>query len=198
MKKFKMVLNENSGIKALSLVKSPAIESDFVKLAKEDKKIRYKFSSDDQQIVTGAVLIPDQLIFRTAESLGEKEDGYIFFDADTIKQLAYQFMQNAGWIQTDLNHGETTWGVTPIESWVIADSKIDKAATLGLDLPVGTWMLGCKVNDDKLWAEIRAGDYNGFSLDAVMGKMEVAMGKEGEKSLETSILEILEENLNNK
>ena len=46
------------GVFAISLVEEPAIQSDFIALAKQNKKIEVQFNTqnDDKQILMGAVL----------------------------------------------------------------------------------------------------------------------------------------------
>ena len=54
-----------TGVKAISLVDEPAIESDFVYFAKEDKKQYIKLEVEGyKNTVLGLALIPDKYILR--------------------------------------------------------------------------------------------------------------------------------------
>ena len=34
-----------------------------------------------------------------------------------------------------------------------------------LNVPIGTWMVSVKVNNDKVWAQVKAGEVKGFSIE---------------------------------
>jgi len=54
--------NENSGIDAISIVKSGAIESDFIKL--KSQEIKFAKVDDEKRILMGAALIPNKPILQ--------------------------------------------------------------------------------------------------------------------------------------
>jgi len=54
--------NEVTGIDAVSIVESPAIESDFIALAEQEVKLAK--IDEDKRILMGAALIPNKPIFR--------------------------------------------------------------------------------------------------------------------------------------
>ena len=53
---------EDSGVEAISIVESPAIESDFVALKNEEIKLAE--ISKEKKILMGALLIPNKPIYR--------------------------------------------------------------------------------------------------------------------------------------
>ena len=57
--------DETSGIDAVSLVESPAIESNFLALKKHE--VELKEIDAEKRIVLGAALIPNKQIYRTNE-----------------------------------------------------------------------------------------------------------------------------------
>ena len=61
IKKYKVGIDSETY--AISMVESPAIESDFVALSKEEEK-RVFLESDERHMVYGAALIPDKDIYR--------------------------------------------------------------------------------------------------------------------------------------
>lgn len=156
---------DNTGVFAVSIVKNPAIERNFFKFGKEEKKPERLFFNDEKRIITGAALIPDLKIYRN--NLGNGEDGYVYFSKETIKEIAEKFFIDLTPVQsTTLEHKDSTDKLNLIESWIIEDETYDKAYKFDKDLPVGTWMLSYKVTDDDLWNEIKDGTYNGFSVEA--------------------------------
>jgi hypothetical protein len=53
--------------------------------------------------------------------------------------------------KTTHQHQVPLYGNTVIESWIIEDKENDKSNMYGFDLPVGTWMIKVKVNDESYW-----------------------------------------------
>lgn len=163
-KEIELFLDEQGEwLEKISLVEMPAIESNFLTFAKEEVM---KFSLEEEEhIITGPVMIPEKRIMRIDEKTGE--EFYVFFSAETIKEAAYRWLQENMNHQFNLEHNDETNKVDVIESWIINDQYNDKAASLGFSLPKGTWMMSCKVNDEKLWSDIKNGKYNGFSVEGM-------------------------------
>ena len=67
-----------TGIEAISIVESPAIESDFVAL--KDQEIKLAEVDADKKILMGALLIPNKPIYRN----GDEGEYYIYFSKDTV------------------------------------------------------------------------------------------------------------------
>ncbi len=162
-----------SGLKAVSVVEDPAIESTFVKLSKVDNAFifastkEHKFSENaEQQILTGPVLIPDKKILRFDKET--KEYYNIFFSAQTIKDCAVKFFQDKHTTDTTISHEYEVDGTVYFESWIKEDMEKDKSLALGLDkdLPVGTWFMSLKIQDAELWKEVKDKKYTGFSIEA--------------------------------
>lgn len=162
-KEVELYIDENGEwLEKISLVELPAIESNFLCFSKEDT---FKFAvEDEQRVITGPVMIPEKRMLRLDENGNEY---YVYFSADTIKQAAYRWLQENMNHQFNLEHSKNTNKVDVIESWIVNDSRNDKAASLGFSLPKGTWMMSCKVNDEGLWQSIKEGEYNGFSVEGI-------------------------------
>ena len=162
-KEVELYIDENGEwLEKISLVELPAIESNFLCFSKEDT---FKFALEDEQmIVTGPVMIPEKRMLRIDEYGNEY---YVYFSAETIKQAAYRWLQENMNHQFNLEHSKNTNKVDVIESWIVNDSRNDKAASLGFSLPKGTWMLSAKINDEELWNEIKNGTYNGYSVEGM-------------------------------
>lgn len=141
----------------ISLVEYPAIESNWLCFSKDVKQ--YVFSDDEKHIVTGAVLIPNKRIYRN-DANGEYN---VYFSEATIRRISEQFFSNFKNKSFTLDHCDNTNAVTVIESW-IKEGELDKSVQLGLDVPVGTWLLSAKVNSPQLWQDIKNGKYQGFSV----------------------------------
>ena len=151
--------DELTGIEAVSLVRFPAIEENWVYLsATQDKKMQFA-TDDEKRLLIGPALIPEKLIMRLDE---DDEEYDVFFSKETVRHAMELFMQEARTNESTLEHQSKIDGVTVVESWLIEDKKMDKAALYGFDLPMGTWMLSVKVNNPDIWEKVKAKDVRGF------------------------------------
>ena len=153
--------NEHSGIEAISVVESPAIESDFIAL--KNQEIKMAEVDKEQRILMGAALIPNKPIYRK----NEKGDGYyVFFSSKTVKKASEMFFIKGNQSKATLEHQMSVNNLTVVESWLVDDPKMDKSVNYGLDVPKGTWMVSMKVNNDKIWNDyVKTGKVKGFSIE---------------------------------
>ncbi len=171
MKIVELILDEEQeegGIEAISIVESPAIESDFVALRAEEVKLAEL--DKDKKILLGALLIPNKPIYRK----GEEGDYYIFFSKDTVEKASQMYLKNGYQNSTTLEHAQALKGLTLVESWIVEDKVHDKSVKYGLDVPIGTWMGAVKVNNDEIWNEyVKTNKVKGFSIEGYFAdKME--------------------------
>jgi len=160
-----LVIDENeelSGIEAISVVSAPAIEENFLAL-KNEEQIRLAEVSKEKRILMGAALIPDRPIYRKN---GEQEF-YIFFSKDTVVKASQMFLQAGNQGQATMEHASKKLdGMTVVESWLVEDSIHDKSKKYGLDMPVGTWMVSMKVDNDEIWNNyVKKNKIKGFSIE---------------------------------
>ena len=170
MKIIELILDEDemdTGIEAISIVESPAIESDFVALKNEEIKLAEV--DKEKRILMGALLIPNKPIYRN----GEEGEYYIYFSKDTIVKASQLFLQNGNQSNSTLEHSKALNGLTLVESWIV-ESEQDKSRHYGLNVPVGTWMGSVKVNNSKIWEEyVKTKKVKGFSIEGYFAdKME--------------------------
>ena len=171
MKIIELILDEEdfeAGVEAISIVESPAIESDFVAL--KNQEIKLAEVDKEKKILMGALLIPNKPIYRN----GSEGEYYIYFSKDTIVKASQMFLQNGNQSNSTLEHNQALNGLTLVESWLVEDKAKDKTALYGLDVPVGTWMGSVKVNNDDVWQQyILSGKCKGFSIEGYFAdKME--------------------------
>lgn len=178
LKKFKVGIDSETY--AISMVDEPAIEEEFVALAKEEEKVEIQLSEDEKHMVYGAVLVPDKDIYRNN---GEQEF-YISFSKESIEKMAQDFMKEYRQKEVTLDHSEEASEVCVVESWIKADLFKDKSVALGLNeqLPVGTWFAGMKVNNIETWERIKAGELRGFSVESLISLEE--FGKQNENNMD--------------
>ena len=151
---------EMGGIEAISIVENPAIEEDFVVLSSQQVKLAE--INKEKRILMGPALIPNKKIYRRS---GDKEY-YITFSEETVRKASQLFLARGKQNNSTLEHEETLEDLSVVESWIIEDDKADKSRAYGLNMPVGTWMVSVKVNNDEIWQEfVKTERVKGFSIE---------------------------------
>ena len=153
-------MQEMMGIQAISIVENPAIEEDFVALATQ--KIEFATQNNEKRILMGAALIPNKPIYRR----NGEEEFYVYFSKDTIRKASELFFQNGNQNKSTLEHQAELQGLSVVESWIIESEEQDKSRLYGLEMPVGTWMVSMKVNNEDIWNNyVKTGKVKGFSIE---------------------------------
>lgn len=159
-----------SGIDAVSVVQSPAIEENFIHLAKHE--VELKEVDAEKRILMGAALVPNKHIYRRDK---KNEEYYIYFSEDTVRQAAHLFQINSNQNNATYEHKTELKDMSVVESWIIDDSEMDKSKVYGFDLPKGTWMILMKVNNDDVWKDVKEGKVKGFSIEGYFAdKLEMS------------------------
>ena len=157
------VEDDTDEVFAISLVESPAIESDFVYFDKE--VIQFAKIDNEQRMLIGPILIADKKILRVD---GEGQPYHVFFTKETVKKLAQNYLMKKYTDKATIEHDSKIKGVHLVESWV-KDGKLDKSNSYGLNLPDGTWVGMFKITDDKIWNDyVKTGKVKGFSVEALL------------------------------
>lgn len=127
------------------------------------KAFNHQFAIDeDRRVVTGPLMIPNKFILRRDEN---GEPYYIFFKKETIRKMAEKFLKLGKQNNTDVQHdNQVTNKNTLLESWISEDKMYDKAYKMGFALPMGTWFVSYKINDDDTWNRVKNKELRGFSL----------------------------------
>jgi len=166
LKKVELIIDEESerfGVEAISLVEFPAIEENWVFFNK-DQFLTLAKLDEEQKTLVGAVLIPNKEIPRYDQ---EKDEKYIvYFTEETIRQAQELFMSSLRNNNATYEHEIPVEGISVVESWIKEDKKNDKSNSYGFNkLPVGTWFVKMKVNNDKIWDSVKEGKVRGFSIE---------------------------------
>lgn len=204
MEIIELVIDENeefSGIEAISVVESPAIEEDFIAL-KDQEQIRLAEVSKEKRLLMGAALIPEKPIYRKS---GDHEF-YIYFSKDTVAKASQMFLKAGNQGQATLEHTEEKLsGMTIVESWLVEDEVHDKSRKYGLDMPLGTWMVAMKVDNDDIWNNyVKEGKVKGFSIEGYFAdKLNRPQDKQQDQLSEddkllNEIIDVLKESNTNK
>jgi len=169
MKRFELKKKDwlDSSVFRIALVESPAIETDFIFLSKDDKPIQLSVQ-DEKRMIYSPVLIPDKVIPRVSDAGDPYE---IYFSGETIEDIAKDYMLKKvtlGEWNSEHNENQKLDGVDVVENWIVQNPLNDKATELGFKVPAKTWMQGTYISNDDVWAKIKDGTYKGISVEADM------------------------------
>lgn len=157
-----LVIDEEAelyGIDAISLVEQPAIESDFI--AMNSQLLQFKTQNEEKRLIMGAALIPDKPIYRR----NGEEEYYVYFSKKTVRRAMELYFKNGNQANTTLEHEHKINGLHVVESWIV-EGEQDKSRMYGLEVPVGTWMVSMKVENDAIWEKfVKEGSVKGFSIE---------------------------------
>jgi len=191
MRVYEIKKKENApNVFGISLVATPAMESNYVALSKDNLSIEekiqlskendIKFSqiNKEKRLLLGLVLEPNKMIYRFNKQT--QEEYYITVSEETILELQQDYIKQSNQNYSTLEHdGRELDGVTFTEHWIVEDSKIDKSALHNLSFKKGSWATVAKIENDTLWNDyIKTGEVMGFSIDAMVHLEEVNLNKE--------------------
>ena len=122
--------------------------------------------NEDKQEIFGPAMLADVPIYRNDEQLGEYN---VVFDKATIYKIAQKFFEKDFNKNFNLMHdpNQKCTGVYAFQSYIV-DSTEGRPAPKGYeDAKDGSWFLGVKVNNPKVWTKIKSGEIKGFSVEGV-------------------------------
>jgi len=137
------------------------------KLKQIDKtELAFAIQSESEHIITGPLMIPQQLIYRNSEQFGEH---YVKFSVDTIKQIAIKFSKKGYQKNVNLMHEQDMKvdGLTMFESFISDSNRGIKPMEAFKDLPDGTWFGSFYVENPKVWQMVKEGQVKGFSVEGM-------------------------------
>lgn len=179
------IIGEEDGINIISLVEYPAVEQNFIQLSKQYPM--HLSLNEEKRELLGVALIPDMPIYRR----DEQGEYYITFTAEAIRKAAIDFYKKLNVNMADVEHTHNLEnGITYFQSLII-DKGQGICPTAFKDLPDGTWIVGCKVENDSVWNAVKSGEVKGFSIDGYFHAEEPE--KQEEKPEEKSTIDSLDD-----
>lgn len=127
---------------------------------------KFQVINEDKRIISGALMIADELIYRNNETFGEH---YVKFSADTIQKIAIKFFKKGYQSNVNLMHdpNQEVKGVTMFESF-ISDKERGVLPMKGFeDVADGSWFGSMYVENDEVWNAIKQGEFKGFSVEGL-------------------------------
>ena len=188
-----LIIDENSeelAIDAISLVHSPAIESEFVFFGKEKNNLTFAKVDEEKRMLVSPALIPNKQIFRYDPNTDSEY--YVYFSPETVRKASELYLKNNNHHKATYEHQDRVSGVLTVESWV-KEGDSDKSKLYGYDLPNGTWFVKMKITNDELWNKIKDGELKGLSIEGYFtNKFEAMQKKEfTTEEIRTALKELL-------
>lgn len=155
-----------SGINLIAITQNPAIEISAMRFSAQEL-MDFKFTYDDEKrIIAGPAIVPNKEILRLDDNGNEY---FVVFTAEVIERMANKFNKEQRTVKFNLEHSKYTIDAFVKASWIVEDSKKDKSAYYGYELPVGTFFVEAKIESDKDWELIKKMDNVGYSIEGFMG-----------------------------
>jgi len=170
MRVYELFINDEmkDGLDAISVVGSPAMESQFVALKKEEKKQTFAKVDDKKRILMGIIMKPNKKIYRYDEQ--SKEEYEVFFSEQTVRRASELYFKKNKQRNFNVEHNskDVLEGYL-VESWIVEDPKKDKSAIHNLDAEVGDWIGSLKFDSDEDYQRALENG-TGFSIEGVFSE----------------------------
>ena len=153
------------GMQRVSLVDYPAVEKNFLAFDKQEKVELYTVQDEDKQIVRGVLMRANYPIFRRDKELGEY---FIIYKPETIREMAEQYLKEGRSSNVNLMHedGSDVEGVDMVQLF-IKDSAAGVSPAGFEEIEDGSLFAEFHVNNADVWASIKEGTYQGFSIETL-------------------------------
>jgi hypothetical protein len=124
---------------------------------------KFSIENQDQRIVTGPLMVADLPIYRR----DEYEEYYVSFSAAEIKKIVQRFFKKGYQSKVNIEHSTPVDGVFMFESYIIDREKGIMPPKGFEDISNGSWFGSFKVDNEKIWNEVKAGTFKGFSVEGL-------------------------------
>ena len=153
------------GMLKVSLVDFPAVEKNFLAFDKQEKVELYSVQDEDKQIVRGVLMRANYPIFRKDKELGEY---FIIYKPETIREMAEQYLKEGRSSNVNLMHqdGSDVEGVDMVQLF-IKDTAAGVSPAGFEEIEDGSLFAEFHVNNPDVWASIKDGTYQGFSIETL-------------------------------
>lgn len=186
-------INSDLEVNYIGLVDKPAIERNFQAFNANKEKARFVLN-EEKKIISGPAMIADMPLYRNDNRLGEY---FVVFNKQCIQAIVEKFSAK-GYLQNfNLFHDDQqkVSDVTIFNSF-ISDKDMGLLPPTGFsDLADGSWFISAKVNNQKVWDDVKAGLVKGFSIEGIFNYIPLKMAKMSPEAAMKRIQEILSETM---
>ena len=165
MKEIELIINDENidGVYGMGFVEYPAIEEDFIYFKNEKENYTFGKLDEEQGIIVSPALIPDKKIYRFDPYTNEEY--YVYFTKETIRKLAEGFLLNNKQNNVTEQHENPINGIKLIFSWIVENEHDPIITKYGYNVPVGTWVVSYKIENEDVKKKIKEGQINGISIE---------------------------------
>ena len=158
-----IISDEECGMFKISLVDDPAVMSNFMAFDSQRRPLMYAIEDEEKRLVRGCIMRADFPIYRRDDRMGEY---YVIYKAEQIRKMAEKYLLEGRQNDVNLMHqeGSDVEGVQMVQYFI----KGDGVSVEGFDECADGSLFGeFHITNDEIWEQVKAGTYQGFSLEGV-------------------------------
>jgi hypothetical protein len=149
--------------------------------------LTFAVQDEEQHIVSGPLMIADLPIYRR----DEEGEYYVMFTAEQIKKIVQRFFKKGYQAKVNIEHGKPAEGVYMFESYIIDKERGVNPPKGFEDVADGSWFGSFKVENEKLWNQVKAGTFKGFSVEGLFRYEKAGEMMQKEEQIMAQIFKIL-------
>ena len=158
-----VISDEDTGMFTISLVDSPAVESNFLCFKKDHKAMNFRVENEEKRIVTGVVMRCDYPIYRITP---DGYEYYISFSKETLEIMAEKWLKEGLQGNINLQHNQDAYVDDVLLKEVYFKDTERGISPKGFeDIENGSLFATYHIVNNDVWQSIKDGSYKGFSLE---------------------------------
>jgi len=132
---------------------------------KSTKMQKFAIQDEEKRIVSGVAMVADMPIYRRDAIRGEY---YVVFDKDSIFKIAKKWARSNKYDSVNAHHKTPIEeGVSLFESYIVDRERGVMPPKGYEDVADGSWFVSYLIDNDDVWAKVKAGEFKGFSVEGV-------------------------------
>lgn len=160
-----IIEDEQTGMFTISLVDSPAVESNFLCFKKDHKIVNFRVENEEKRLISGVIMRADFPIYRINEY---GEEYYITFSMETIAKMAEKWLSDGLQSNVNLQHNPNNYvNDVLLKEVYFKDSEKGINPKGFEDIEEGSLFATYHVLNDDVWDSIKNGEFKGFSLEGI-------------------------------
>jgi len=126
---------------------------------------KFAIQDEDKRIVSGVAMVADMPIYRRDAIRGEY---YVVFDKESIFKIAKKWARSNKYDSVNAHHKTPIEeGVSLFESYIVDRERGVMPPKGYEDVADGSWFVSYLIDNDDVWAKVKAGEFKGFSVEGV-------------------------------
>jgi hypothetical protein len=126
---------------------------------------KFSIQDEEKRIVSGVAMVADMPIYRRDAVRGEY---YVVFDKDSIFKIAKKWARSNKYDSVNAHHKTPIEeGVSLFESYIVDRERGVMPPKGYEDVADGSWFVSYLIDNDDVWAKVKAGEFKGFSVEGV-------------------------------